>query len=82
MREFVVTLHTGKKLTVRADRIALIDPDTLGLVVEAVPTTGGPGESMVAVFDRRQVITAVAADHLVAESDEPAVVDPNANIPF
>jgi hypothetical protein len=84
VREFVVTLHSGKKYTVRADRFAFLDHETLGLVVDAAPTIGGPGDTTVAVFDRRQVIVAVAADHLVSEADVPDVVavDPDADIPF
>lgn len=84
MREFVVTLHTGKKYTVRADRLSMPDHETLGLVVEAAPAIGGPGELTVAMFDRRQVIAVIAADHLVGEADVPDVVaaDPNADIPF
>lgn len=84
MREFMVTLHSGKKYTVRADRLAFLDHETLGLVVDAAPAIGGPGDTTVAMFDRRQVIVAVAADHLVIEADVPDVVaaDPNSDIPF
>lgn len=84
MREFVVTLHSGKKYTVRADRLAFLDHETLGLVVDAAPPAGGAGDTTVAVFDRRRVLVAVAADHLVSEADVPEVVaaDPNADIPF
>ena len=84
MREFVVTLHSGKKYTVRADRVALIDPVTLALVVDPPPALGGPADNPVAVFDRNAVTCVIAADHLVGEADDPAVValDPNADIPF
>lgn len=81
MREFVVSLRTGKRYTVRADRVMLPDQDTLTLVVEPVPAIGGPGESVVAVFDRREVVCVVAADHLVNEADDPDVVAVN-SIPF
>ena len=84
MREFVVTLRTGKRYTVRADRVGLPDHDTLTLVVEPAPSIGAPTENAVAVFDRRLVVSAVAADHLIAEADEPDVVagDPASDIPF
>ncbi len=85
MREFVVSLRTGKKYTVRADRVGLPDHDTLTLVIEPPPAIGGPGETAVAVFDRRLVVSVVAADHLVAEADVPDVVaadDSDVNIPF
>jgi hypothetical protein len=84
VREFVVTLRTGRRYTVRADRVGLPDHDTLTLVVEPAPTIGGPGENTVAVFDRRLVVSVIAADSLVAEADVPDVVatDPGADIPF
>jgi hypothetical protein len=83
VREFVVTLHSGKKYTVRADRVALIDHVTLALVVDPPPALGGPTDNPVAVFDRHLVTCVIAADHLVGEADDPAVVaDPNADIPF
>jgi len=77
VREFVVTLHTGKRYTVRADRIAFLDQETVGLVLD-------PDDRAVAVFDRRQVITAVAADHLISEADVPDVVSvySTSSVPF
>jgi hypothetical protein len=84
VREFVVTLRSGRRYVVRADRVALPDHDTLTLMVEPAPAVGGPGENAVAVFDRRQVVSVIAADHLVSEVDEPDVVaaDPDSDIPF
>ncbi|HYH66286.1 MAG TPA: hypothetical protein VD866_16460 [Urbifossiella sp.] len=84
MLEFVVTLRTGKRYVVRADRVSLPDHDTLSLIVEPAPAIGGPGDTAVAVFDRRIVTSVIAADHLVSEADEPEVVsiDPDADIPF
>lgn len=85
MREFVVSLRTGKEYTVRADRLTLPDHNTLTLVVEPPPAIGAPTEDVVAVFDRRLVVSVVAADHLAAEADGPDVIvedDPDVNIPF
>ena len=85
MREFVVTLHTGKKYTVRADRVVILDQLTLALVLDSAPAIGGPSDPpTVAMFARHNVISAIATDHLVGEADDPAVVaaDPNADIPF
>jgi hypothetical protein len=85
VREFVVSLRTGKKYTVRADRVTRPDHGAVALVVEPPPTIGGGGETTVAFFDRGEVVSVIAADHLVAEADvpdTPAVLDPNSDIPF
>lgn len=74
MREFVVTLRSGKRYTVRADRVAFLDQQTVGLVADP--------DQPVAVFDRDRVVAVIAADHLVSEADEPDVVDPSMNVPF
>jgi hypothetical protein len=81
VREFVVTLHSGKKYTVRADRVTLTDPTAYSLLID---TPGSPAETAVAVFGRGCITCVIAADHLVGEADVPDVVaaDPNADIPF
>ncbi|HEX4610021.1 MAG TPA: hypothetical protein VH092_17645 [Urbifossiella sp.] len=93
MREFVVTLRNGRRYTIRADRAAFLDGQTLGLVVQPNPAPGGPEaiDQAVAVFDRRLVASVIAADHLVSEGkaetiDPPWLVqrdgDPDSDIPF
>jgi hypothetical protein len=87
VREFVVSLRTGKRYTVRADRVALPDHQSLALVLRPDSPTGTPAtmDHAVAVFDRRLVVSVVAVGHLVSEADEPEVVvadDPDDDIPF
>ncbi len=81
MRDFVVTLHSAKMYTVRADRLACLDLESRGLVIDAAPAVGGRGDDAVAIFNRREVVAAVAADHLDSEADVVAA-DPDADIPF
>jgi hypothetical protein len=92
VREFVVTLRDGRRYTVRADRLALLDHETVGLIVD--PSTaigaGGPVDNAVAVFDRRLVASVIAVENLVSEGkaepvDPPWMVargDPNSDVPF
>jgi hypothetical protein len=84
VRDFVVTLHSGKKYTVRDDRLAFLDHETLGLVIDAAHAVVGRGDDTVAMFDRRVGVSAVAPDLLVGETVEPDVVKavPDADIPF
>jgi len=86
VREFVVTLRTGKRYTIRADRVALLDHQSLALVLRPDTPTGTPAtmEHAVAVFDRGLVVSVVAADHLVSEADVPDVIpaDAGSDIPF
>jgi len=86
VREFVVTLRTGRRYTVRADQVALLDHQNLALVLRPDTPAGTPAttDNAVAVFDRGLVVSVVAADHIVAEADVPDVIpfDPNADIPF
>ena len=68
MREFIVTLRGGLRVTVRADRVVL-DQQWLSLVLDkaatpGVPTTGG---DVVALFERAQVALVVAKENLVSE---------------
>lgn len=88
MREFVVTLRSGRQVAVRADRLVEGDSGKTLLVLDAPDKTtasfGGHGE-IVAVFDRDQLAWAVARDQLV--SDEPPqagvlVVGRDDDIPF
>ena len=92
MREFVVTLRDGRRYTVRADRLAILDHETLGLVADPSPAVGagGPVDNAVAVFDRRLVASVIAVENLVSEGkaepvDPPWLVsrgDPDSDIPF
>ena len=90
MREFIVTLTHGEKLTVKADRVVRIDHQYLGLVLEHTPTMADPDSSAatVALFDRSRVVMVVAREHLVSEEKcEPldpmhVIGDPNSEIPF
>jgi hypothetical protein len=87
MREFVVTLQTGYRVTVRADRMVLPDYHAnshLRLVVDG----GSAGDStplVVALFEGTAVASVVARDHLVSEDRvEPVQVIAKADgdIPF
>ena len=88
MREFIVTLRSGRRYTVKAERLKR-DADYLAFVV-APPTSIGdldPLEGAVALFDRREVAVVVARDHLVAEEkgepiDPHYVADGGSDVPF
>lgn len=62
----------------------MLDPDTLALVLEPASILADHLHNPVALFDRRQVLSVIATDHLVNEADVPDVVksDPDADIPF
>jgi hypothetical protein len=90
VREFVVTLNNGMRYTVKADHVRR-EPNYLALVLAQPSTIGDldPFESVVALFDTRQVAVVVARDHLVSEEKgqpvDPHFVagdDPDSDIPF
>jgi hypothetical protein len=89
VREFLVTLRSGRRYTVRADQMTLIDGQYLGFIADAGRSLGGnPIDAAVGVFERGLVATVVAKDHLVAEEQgEPiapsyVVGGDDSNIPF
>jgi hypothetical protein len=90
MREFIVTLNHGEKITVRADRVVRLDHQYLELVLDQEPTMADPDASgaTVAMFERSRVAMVVAREHLVAEEkceplDPPHLVpDAASDIPF
>lgn len=72
MPEFVVTLRSGHRTTVRADRVVFQEDllggyQFLGLVVDQRPPGGEPAAVTVALFDRKTIVSIVARDHLVSE---------------
>lgn len=70
MREFVVTLRSGYRVTVRADRVITPDHQPDGyvrLVVDRHPAGGGSDAEVVALFEGRTVAAVVAREHLVSE---------------
>jgi hypothetical protein len=74
MREFIVTLRGGRRLTIKADRCV-----NSGGSVELVADAGQdapmfssrPAVDLVAVFERGEVVAVVATDHLTDETFEP-----------
>ena len=84
MREFLVTLRGGLRVTVNADRVVL-DSEWLSLVVDKSATPGG---DVVALFEQAQVAFVVAKDNLVSEEKGDPVSGPytvdagDAPIPF
>ena len=86
MREFLVTMRGGLRVTVRADRVVL-DDQWLSLVLDKAgdPTPGG---DVVALFERVQVALVVAKENLVSEEKGDPVSGPytvdagDAPIPF
>ena len=85
MREFIVTLTHGEKLTVRADRVACTDHQYLGLVLESSESESPA--ATVAIFERSRVAMVVSREHLVSQErceplDPAFVVDQSSEIPF
>jgi hypothetical protein len=89
MREFVVTLRGGLRVTVRADRVVL-DREWLSLVTDRAASPGDPtpGADVVALFEQAQVALVVAKENLVSEEKGDPVSGPytvdagDAPIPF
>jgi hypothetical protein len=89
MREFIVTLRGGLRVTVRADRVVL-DDQWLSLVLDKVASPGDPtpGGDVVALFERVLVALVVAKENLVSEEKGDPVSGPytvdasDAPIPF
>jgi hypothetical protein len=89
MSEYVVTLRSGKRYTVKADRIRR-DSGYLALAVAPSAAIGeiDPFAGVVALFDEHQVAVVVVRDHLIAEENGPPVdphyvaADAGSDIPF
>ena len=90
MREFVVTLRSGHRYTVKAERFRCEAGHALFVATpEAAIGDLDPFAGVVALFDLREVAVVVARDHLVSqEQGEPIgaeyTVDsqPDSDIPF
>ncbi len=89
MREFLITLWSGARYVVKADRVRIEHP-YLTLVLAPPPsiTDPDPKGEVVALFEQRQVYLIVARDHLVAEEKGEPIVAPHmvrsesSDIPF
>ncbi len=83
MREYVVTLRSGLRITVRADRVVLRDSQYVELAVSQEPSIGNfdAGGGTVALFDRGQLVTIVAREHLVGEVQGEPVEGPDVVLP-
>ena len=79
MREFVVELRTGQRITVRADHCRIREDGFLELVVE--PISADRANDLVAAFERNAVLWAIAKPQLVSieQQEVPARRD---DIPF
>lgn len=88
MREFVVTMHSGLRYTVRADRVRFDSRYVSLVLARPASLTDTEGEDVVGLFEQRQVYSVVARDHLVSEEKgepvDPHFVadDPDSDIPF
>lgn len=90
MRNFVVTLRNGLRVTVRADRVARPDGQYLALVLAGSPSIADPNPDgdPVALFDNREVVSVVARENLVSEEKGEPVEGPlvvrhdDSDIPF
>jgi hypothetical protein len=81
MLAYIVTLRNGRRYTIRADEVRA-NPDG---VIELLTSTGAGGKAVVAVFDRSDVLTVIAREHLVAEEPGeplPQIVHRDDAIPF
>jgi len=65
--EFIVTLRSGLRLTVKADRMVIADQQSLALVLGRPVVGEDPLANAVALFERGQVALVVAREHLVSE---------------
>ena len=79
MREFVVELRTGQRLTVSADHCRIRDDGFLELVVDLVSPNSGT--DLVAAFERNAVLWAIAKPQLVSVEQQ-AVPERGVDIPF
>ena len=74
MREFIVTLRGGRRLTIKADR-CVNEGLSIELVVDVAQDepmfSSRPRTDLVAIFDRSEVVAVVATDHLTEEGFEP-----------
>jgi hypothetical protein len=77
MREFIVTLRGGLRVTVRADRV-VVDHEWLSLILDNAATPGDPtpGGDVVALFERVQVALVVAKENLVSEEKGDPISSP------
>ena len=88
MREYVVTLRSGHRVTVKAARVVVQSHENLVMLADDGPTIAdpNPAANAVALFARDMVVSVVARDHLVGEEKvAPAHVvggGPNDDIPF
>jgi len=75
VREYTVTLRSGKRYTVKAERITR-DRGYVAFVVSTASIGTDPLDGVVAMFDEKQVAVVVARDNLVSEEKgEP--IDPH-----
>lgn len=83
MREYIVTLRSGQRITVKAAHRVITSDHQFVVLTDQVPTPDHP--DTVAMFDRREVVSIIARDYLVSEdkvAPTHVVVDPNDDIPF
>jgi hypothetical protein len=79
MREFVVTLRSGLRITVRAHRMDLLASGHLALVVDQEREIGDfqSLSGAVALFEGHQVLNVISKEHLVAEERYDPGTDPD-----
>ncbi len=67
MYDFVVTLRSGLRLTVKADRMVVPDQQYIALVLGRPAVGEDPLANAVALFERGQVALVIARSHLISE---------------
>jgi hypothetical protein len=90
MRQFTVTLRSGHRVTVQADRVVRHDAQYIALILERPPSISDPSPQgdPVALFDSSEVVSVVSREHLISEEKgdpiEPSHVvrDDGSSIPF
>jgi hypothetical protein len=80
MFAFIVTLRSGHRYTIRAEELRVSGDGSVEFLAAPAPADdAGLARKVIALFDRSDVLSIVAREHLVA-CEEPGTVNPRPHV--